>query len=56
MFSQENGSGKTMATKISNNAEGTVLLQLILQTFEGTQALHATIFEQALNMAVERLK
>lgn len=30
MFSQENGSAKTMSTKVSNNAEGTVLLQLIL--------------------------
>ena len=37
--------GKTRTSKISNNIEGAILLQLILQVFEGTEALHCGIFE-----------
>ena len=55
LFSQEAGTSNAPSTRISNNAEAAILLQLIVQMFEGTQALHNEIFEKILAMTLERI-
>jgi hypothetical protein len=48
--------GKTRASTISNNIEGAILVQLLLQVFEGTEALHCGIFEKILLMTQKRIQ
>ena len=43
----------TSKSKIANHTEGAILSQLIMQYFEGTQALHSGVFERLLNSTIE---